>query len=176
MSHRIRVYPHNDLFNLAHYQREGIRNKLNNGDKNGLKLDCLSCLISLAFTVEALVNFVGHKKVPNWKERDSYKDKMKKICAVSGCEYDQNVGLNKTLWDLKVLRDSVAHGKPIELETKVKSREELREKMQCSWDKNLMPEYVESTYEVVKEFECFLFDNCKISIGETLTSAVSIGK
>ncbi|CDT06807.1 hypothetical protein A165_04495 [Vibrio tasmaniensis ZS-17] len=176
MTHRVRVYPHNDLFNLAHFQRETIRTKLADGDQDGIKLDCLSCLMSLAFSVEALVNFVGYKKVPKWKEYDRFKNKMKKVCAIAGHEFDENVGLHKLIWELKELRDSVAHGKPIEIETEVRSREELREHMQCSWDVNLTPEHVESTYEAVKEFERFLFESCKISIGETLTSAVSVGK
>lgn len=69
MTHRVKVYPHNDLLNLAHFQRETIRRKLATEDHDGIKLDCLSCLISLAFSVEALVNFVGHKKVSKWRER-----------------------------------------------------------------------------------------------------------
>ncbi|EHU9474426.1 hypothetical protein KZY47_004394 [Vibrio vulnificus] len=132
--------------------------------------------MSLAFSVEALVNFVGYKKVHKWNEYDRFKIKMTKVCAIAGHEFDKNVGLYKLIWELKELRDSVAHGKPIEIETEVKSREELRDKMQCSWDVNLTPEHVESTYKTVKEFEQFLFENCKISIGETLTSAVSVGK
>lgn len=175
MTHRVKVYPHNDLLNLAHFQRETIRRKLATEDHDGIKLDCLSCLISLAFSVEALVNFVGHKKVSKWREFDRYKNKMVKVCARAGVAFDENVGIYEKLWQLKLLRDDVAHGKPIEIETDVTSRNELREQMCCPWDANLTPETVEKMFEAVKEFEKLLFINCKINIGETLTSAVRIG-
>ncbi|MDV7106369.1 hypothetical protein R3X26_18460 [Vibrio sp. TH_r3] len=50
----------------------GLREKIANEDNDGIKLDGLSCLISLALSVEALVNFVGHKEVDKWKEFDQY--------------------------------------------------------------------------------------------------------
>ncbi|EKO3573764.1 hypothetical protein P0E94_003474 [Vibrio metschnikovii] len=176
MTHRVRVYPHNDLMNLAHYQRETIRAKVANEDRDGIKLDCLSCLISLAFSVEALVNFVGYKKVDKWKEFDRYINKITKVCAKAGVEFDKNVGMYAQLWQLKKLRDDVAHGKPIEINTEVNTREELRERMSCPWDVNLTPETVEAMFVVVKDFEKLLFNNCQINIGDTLTSAVRVGQ
>ena len=173
---RVRIYPHNDLMNLAHYQRETIRNKLEMGKENALALDCLSCLISLAFSVEALVNFVGSKRVKGWKERRTYYEKISQVCSVAGKEFDKSVGLYKSLWDLKELRDSIAHGKPIEFTSDVKERDGLRAQMQCPWDRKLTPEHVEITYEMVKEFERMLLENCNINIGETITSAVMAGK
>ena len=100
---------------------------------------------------------------------------MVKVCARAGVAFDENVGIYEKLWQLKLLRDDVAHGKPIEIETDVTSRNELREQMCCPWDANLTPETVEKMFEAVKEFEKLLFINCKINIGETLTSAVRIG-
>ncbi|EHZ2903907.1 hypothetical protein M5225_004634 [Vibrio vulnificus] len=176
MTHRVKVYPHNDLMNLAHFQLKTIRTKIANEDSDGIKLDCLSCLISLAFSVEALVNFVGHKKLDKWKEFDKYINKITKVCAKAGVEFDKNVGIYSKLWQLKTLRDEVAHGKPIEIETKVATREELREKMSCPWDVSLTPENVESMFVAVKDFEKLLFKNCQINIGETLTSAVRVGQ
>ncbi|MEZ8174278.1 MULTISPECIES: hypothetical protein [Vibrio] len=173
---RVRVYPHNDLMNLAHYQRDTIRNKLAAGEEDALALDCLSCLVSLAFSVEALVNFVGSKRVKGWKERKPYYDKISQVCSTAGEEFDKSVGIYKSLWELKELRDSIAHGKPIEFTTDVKTRDELRAQMQCPWDSSLTPEHVETTYEIVKNFERMLFKNCNITIGETVTSAVMAGK
>ena len=173
---RVRVYPHNDLMNLAHYQRETIRDKLATGEEYALALDCLSCLVSLAFSVEALVNFVGSKRVKGWKERKSYYEKISEVCSAAGEEFDKSVGIYKSLWELKELRDSIAHGKPIELTTDSKTRDELRVKMQCPWDSHLIPDHVESAYEIVKNFERMLFKNCNITIGETVTSAVMTGK
>lgn len=173
---RVRVYPHNDLMNLAHYQRKTIRSKLTAGEEDALALDCLSCLIFLAFSVEALVNFIGLKRVKGWKERSPYYDKISQVCSVAGKEFDKNVGIYKSLWELKELRDSIAHGKPIEFTTDVKDRDELRKQMQCPWESSLTPDHVETTFEYVKTFERMLFENCNITIGETLTSAVMAGK
>ncbi len=72
---KIQVYPHNDLLNLAYFQRNSIKKKLEDPESEGIKLDCLACLISLAFSVEAIVNFVGHKKIDNWKEKDHFRQK-----------------------------------------------------------------------------------------------------
>lgn len=175
MTHRVRVYPHNDLFNLAHYQREVINNKVAESIEDALGLDCLSCLISLAFTVEALVNFVGHKKIQGWQERQPYRDKMNQVCKAANLNFDTNVEPFETLWQLKVLRDLIAHGQPIELTTSVNSREELRTAMECPWDQNLTSEYINHAYDMVKQFERQLFQNCKILVGHTLTSAVGVG-
>ncbi|WP_325890997.1 hypothetical protein [Grimontia sp. NTOU-MAR1] len=173
---RVRVYPHNDLMNLAHYQRETIRNKVAADEEDAVALDCLSCLVSLAFSVEAIVNLVGTKRVKGWKERKPYYVKISQVCSVAGVEFDKSVGVYKSLWELKELRDSIAHGKPIEFTTDAKTRDELRVQMQCPWDSSLTPDYVETAYETVKTFERMLFENCKIAVGETVTSAVMAGK
>jgi len=176
MGHRIRVYPHNDLFNLAHYQREVVNNKESEGVEDALKLDCLSCLISLAFSVEALVNnFVGHKKIKKWQEWQNYEKKLNQVCGVANLTFDKNIDPFKTLWQLKELRDLIAHGKPIELTTTASTREELRRAMECPWDRNLTSEYINHTYDMVKQFEKQLFENCHILVGHTLTSAVGCG-
>ena len=72
MAFRIRIYPHNDLGNLARYHREVVNAKVTSGDLDGISLDCMSFFIALAFSVEAFVNFIGSKKVKNWNERAAY--------------------------------------------------------------------------------------------------------
>lgn len=144
------------------------------GIKDAIGLDCMSCLISLAFTTEALVNFVGKKRVRHWKEKNYYMPKMDQVCAQAGLKFSKHTEPYKTLWELKELRDSMAHGKPEEFETEIKDRDDLRKAMECEWDKNLTPTYVNSAYDQVKEFERLLFVNCKISVGETITSIVDL--
>ncbi|RLA37307.1 MAG: hypothetical protein DRQ64_09600 [Gammaproteobacteria bacterium] len=170
MNHRVRVYPHNDLLNLVHHQREIINNKKSEGIEDGVALDCLGCLISLAFSVEALVNFIGHKKINNWKERRPYMDKLNQVCIRAGLAFNKSKEPFNTLLQLKELRDSIAHGKPIEITTSVHSRAELRREMECPWDQNLTSEYVNNAYEIVKQFERDLFENCQITVGQTLTA------
>jgi len=174
MTHRVRVFPHNDLLNLAHYQRETINKKVEDGIEDALALDCTGCLISLAFSVEALVNLIGHKRVDYWKEQRPYMEKMTDICSVAGLNFNKCVEPYKSVWELKKLRDSLAHGKPVETNTTAQTREELRKQMECPWDTKLTPEYVNDVYDQVKKFENDLFIRCKISKGETLTSAVGL--
>lgn len=172
MAHRVKVYPHNDLFNLAHYQRELINQKVADEIEDALALDCMSCLISLAFAVEALINFVGHKRVPDWRERQPYRDKIIQVCNAATLVFDTCIDPYRTLWELKQLRDSFAHGQPIEVNTSVLTREDLRASMVCPWDQHLNHEYVNHAYDQAKQIERLLFRNCRISVGETLTSAV----
>ncbi len=174
MTHKIQIYPHNDLFNLAYYQREIINKKIKDGIEEALGLDCMSCLISLAFTTEALVNFVGKKRVPNWNEGKRYLEKIKYVCAQADVTFSKHREPYKTLWELKTLRDSMAHGKPVEFQTDIENRNDFRKAMECSWDKNLTPDYVNSAYDQVKIFERLLIVNCNISVGETITSAIAL--
>lgn len=61
----VRVYPHNDLLNLAFYQRETINTKVQSRIEDAISLDCPSCIISLAFATEAIANLAVHRKIPN---------------------------------------------------------------------------------------------------------------
>jgi len=170
VSQRIHVYPHNDLLNLASYQKGVIEQKLNEGIQDALALDCMACLISLGFSVEALVNFVGSKKVKDWVERQRFLDKVNRVCESVGLEFNRTQDLYARIWELKELRDSLAHGQPIETSISARNREELREAMQCPWDEHLNPAYVFETYHAVKEFKHLLLEYGEIALGETLTA------
>ncbi len=167
---KIRVYPHNDLLSLAHYHRRMIIDKTESGNADAIALDCMSCLIALAFGVEALVNFVGFRKITGWIERRSFRHKIKQVCTVAGIEFDENEEPFLTVWQLKITRDSMAHGQPYEGTQNVSTMEELKAAMECPWYKNLNPDYINHACAQVKQFKHLLFDNCGISIGHTLTS------
>lgn len=169
---RVRVYPHNDLLNLAHYQREVINDKVAQGVEDAISLDCLSCIISMAFSVEAIVNFVGHQKVHGWRERRPYRDKVNEVCEVAGLVFDETAEPFSTVWQLKETRDMIAHGQPFEGNVNVRTREELHTTMECPWDQHLTPEYINSAYEQLKEFERSLFEGAGILPVFTLTSSV----
>ena len=167
---KIRVYPHNDLLSLAHYHREMIVDKTESGNADAIELDCMSCLIALAFGVEALVNFVGFRKITGWTERRSFRHKIRRVCAVAGIEFDQNEEPFLTVSQLKRTRDSMAHGQPYEGTPNLSTIEELKAAMVCPWHRNLNPNYINHACAQVKQFKDLLFDNCGISIGDTLTS------
>lgn len=113
MTHKVRVYPHNDLLNLASYHRSIINDKTDKGSQDALSLDCMSCLIALSFGVEAFINFIGYKKVPDWCERQSFKNKIAAIYKAINISFDEKNDPYLTVWKLKELRDCMAHGQPI---------------------------------------------------------------
>lgn len=173
---RVRIYPHNDLLNLAHYQREVINGKVADGIEEAIALDCLSCIVSMAFAVEALVNFVGHNRVAEWQERRPYRAKVNEVCESAGISFDDTIDPFFTVWQLKETRDMIAHGQPYESNVNVGTREELRAAMECPWNQHLTPGYINHAYEQVKELEHRLFGGAGISIGSTLTSSIRAGR
>ena len=73
------IYIHNDLFESAHYFKEKIEIKLKNNDLDGIIFEYMACLIMLAFTFEAEINFLGHKLITNWKERRPFENKITEV-------------------------------------------------------------------------------------------------
>ena len=172
MAHRIRVYPHNDLLNLAHHQREQITFKVASGNHEGLTLDCQACVISLAFSVEAIINFVGDKAVDVWNERANAPTKLLQVCEATNIPHDLESEPLSTIVQLRNLRNEIAHAKPKESVVEIESREELRSAMSPMWSDFMNPEFVEAAYQRVKEFKKGLLDGSGIPIGQTITSAV----
>lgn len=111
-----RVFVHNDLANAAGYFAEIIEKKKKSGE-GGIMLDGMACMTLIGFTFEANVNFMGYElekagKLPNWKERDSFNDKLKKVFGALSIPIDKDKRPLKTMEKTKELRDSLAHGKP----------------------------------------------------------------
>lgn len=171
MTHNTRVYPHTRHLNLAHYQLETINNKVSINNEDALTLDCQACLTSLAFTVEALINFIGHKKVENWVERRPFPKKLRQVCAVANIDFNLGIEPLQRIDLIQEIRNLMAHGQPIESNEVIGSQEELRLALACPWDRYANPDFVNETYQAVKQFQVLLLSGCEISIGETLTSA-----
>lgn len=169
MGHEVFVYPHNDLLNLAHHHRQVIEEKVRHGSRGGIGLDCMSCLIALAFSVEAISNFVGAKTVPEWNERDSYRAKTTQLGGKLGFVFDDKVEPFETLMRIKTIRDQLAHGKPIESRQDESSREMFERAMMCPWDEYLDANFVLHAYEQVIKFKELLLTQAKIPLHETLT-------
>ncbi len=174
MGHEAQVYPHNDLLNLAHYHKGIVEKKVAESNREAIALDCMSCLIALAFSVEAIANFVGFKSIAEWNERASYKEKMAVIGKNLGFEFDPSAEPYSALWILKTIRDQMAHGKPIETRAELSDREALRRAMASPWDEHLTPEFAMHAFEQVKLFEKILLDLAKIALMDTLTSGTAV--
>lgn len=130
--------------------------------------------MALAFSVESLINVVGVKKIGGWNERDSFLDKAKNVCTKAGTNFRKCADPYKTIWELKVQRDNMAHGKPFIVETDARSRQELFDSLDCEWDSFLVPEYVDHAYTQVKEFEKILFDGAGLSRADVITGTVRL--
>lgn len=165
-----KVHPHNDLLNLAHYHHGIVNEKNGKLDAEGLALDCMSCLLALAFAVEALINFVGGKCIDQWEEKQSFHNKISALEAAIGLPYDKAKEPYSTIEKLKTLRDQMAHGKPIEVSAIASSKEDLKRAMRAPWDEFLWPAFVNHAYNQVRAFENDLIALGKIPLVETLTS------
>ncbi|MHA7926326.1 MAG: hypothetical protein ACX936_14060 [Marinobacter sp.] len=172
MAHEANIYPHHDLFNLAYYHLQTIERKQKEKTSESIALDCMSCLLALGLTVEALINFAGEALVPDWEEREKYHVKLKKICGQLGYEFDETQEPLKTLKELKGLRDKMAHAKPAKREKELASLAEIDELLETDWDPYLTPKYVNRIYDQVDRFEKLIYENQAIQESGILTIAV----
>lgn len=170
--HAVHVYPHNDLFNLADYHLEVINRKASTGCLDAVGLDCMSCLVALAFAVEAMINFVGSKKISSWKERRPFQDKLTEVAKELGFSVDSRIDPYKTLMELKKIRDDMAHGKPSECTVAVTSSSALRRAMAAPWDDFLTPAYANHAFAQANALRDQLLTLSGIPTGDTVTSSV----
>lgn len=110
------IYVHNDLSNAANYFKTTMERKLESGDREGIGFDGMACSIVLAFTFEAKINFLGHKLIEGWKERQRFDDKVDEVLGNLGVKLDWSKRPYSSVQRLKAFRDSIAHGKPVEIE------------------------------------------------------------
>lgn len=171
MSHNVCIYPHNDLLNLAFYHHETINDKVKRGTPDALALDCMSCIVALAFSVEALINFIGSVRVNGWQEHRPFSEKIKAVSEALGVVFDTVTEPYATVATLKKIRDQIAHGQPIEKTARVSSKADLKQAMKTPWDDYLKPAFCNKAYEAVQAFENELLERSGIPIGKTITSA-----
>lgn len=122
------IYVHNDLSNSAHHFKEAISAKLKSGEQEGINFDYMACLVTLAFTFEARINFLGHKLIDGWNEWLPFNCKIVNVLSHLNVFPDFNVRPYNSISMLKSFRNLMAHGKPIEIqfdEEVVFSQEEL---------------------------------------------------
>ncbi|WP_159821772.1 hypothetical protein [Colwellia sp. 20A7] len=176
MKYRIEAFPHNDLLNLAFYNLENINQKVEGSIEDGLGLDCLNCIVSLAFSVEAIVNYIGDREIDGWEEFEPYFKKIKKVSNVGEFKFDESTEPYSTLVQLKNLRDDIAHGKPMikEVELEVGTPEELKRELAQPWDIYMKPEFVNHAFEMVKLYEHQITEAYGIEYADTGTKAYSL--
>lgn len=163
MAFRYKSNPHNSLYSLANYHCEVIGNKLQSGSEDAITLDSISAVIAMAFFTEALVNYIGAKRVKGWKERDKSPIKLQKIAKAIGINIDVHVEPFATIVKLREVRNRMAHGQPEATRIEPTSREELNRMTRTPWGESVEPEKVLAMYEHLKDFRKLVFAKAGIS-------------
>ncbi|MGO7181530.1 hypothetical protein ACCT14_11445 [Rhizobium brockwellii] len=172
------IYIHNDIANAAFHFKKRILDRLETGDREGITLDVMAGLTMLAFAVEARINFVGIKRVKDWKERRPYLEKTETVCASLGINPDWKVRPLSSIRALVEFRNLLAHGKPQEHykeEEVVITDEEINDR------KMLIPEWQDyateqnflDTYDDAEAFWHELINKAGLRIFDTITSGES---
>ncbi len=157
---------HNDLSNGAFHFKKELERMLQDNDERGITFVCMSCLMMLAFAVEAKINFVGEKCVEDWVEREAFKKKLKKVCKTLKINLDEG-HIRKTVYLLQSCRDDVAHGKPLTLEDTyevivLEDEEHIPEDLAPKWLEICTAEKTIHIYDEINSFLQLLLERSEI--------------
>lgn len=147
------IFIHNDLDSAAHHFAGVIRSKQASDEAVGIGYDCIACATMIAFSFEAYLNFFGAKKIAGWKERQPFADKVKQVFAALGLTPNWSKRPYFNMTAMKDLRDTFAHGKPVQFE--VDEEEEalvgqldgIRADLSSGWEKVAQPGPVLEAYD-----------------------------
>jgi len=154
-----------------------VEDKLTRGEHLDLRYDGMSAVISLAFSIEAMLNFVGERELgPEWNERARYKQKITALEERLGFKYIKADEPYRTLEALKDARDMMAHGKPADFEVSAASNDQLAAAMQPEWAPSTSAQAVLSAAAQVSAFKELLFRRARIKPGAGFTSASAEGE
>jgi hypothetical protein len=109
-----KLYIHNTLENSAYFLKNTIDRKIEEDSRAGIAFDYMNLGVLLAFDFEAKLNFMGVRYVKPWDERQRWKCKADRVFKALGIERDWVKRPYSSLKSMKTLRDSIAHGKPLE--------------------------------------------------------------
>ena len=172
------IYIHNDLSNAAYYFKEKIETKLKTNDLEGIIFEYMACLIMLAFTFEAEINFLGHKLITNWKERRPFENKITEVFKYLKIDPDWSIRPYSSIKMIKKFRDLLAHGKPYEIEFSKKVANKNKDifemiELDSKWVSYCAHDNVFNAYSDLKIIWKELLHIAKISQFETITHSIS---
>jgi hypothetical protein len=168
------IYVHNDLSNAAHHFLEQIQEKLKGGNCKGIAFEYMACLVMLAFTFEAKINFLGHKLIKGWNERQSFNSKVTEVLGHLRVTPDWKVRPFSSIETLKNFRDSIAHGKPVETtfdEEVIKPADDIdrRIDLDSEWLAYCSHDNVFNTYDDVDAIWGQLLNASGLKVYDTIT-------
>ncbi|TAY52953.1 hypothetical protein [Rhizobium leguminosarum] len=168
------IFIHNDLANAAFHFKERIEEKHKADDHHGIGLDIMGCIITLSFTNEARMNFLGYKLIDGWNEWQPIKAKIKQIAKRLETKADFGTRPYATIMEVKEFRDIFAHGKPIVVTStheEITTQTELDRYniLQPEWQRFLTYDFVQKAYEDLERIWDELMKLAGLSVFETMT-------
>lgn len=156
--------PHQDLGGLALHHLTCIRHASEQPDYEGITYDCMSCLLALAFEVEALLNLAGALRVDQWAEKQPYPQKRQEVLKAVGMTADNQV--LAALDELQTFRNGIAHAKPFD---GIVDAPDIWAALEFGWEELATPGSCEKLYACVRRFKGELAAAAKLD-GRDLTS------
>lgn len=176
-----RVFVHNDISNAAYHFAEVIEEKQKNGGA-GILIDGMACAIMIAFSFEANLNFIGFelhraKKLPDWKEREKFYEKVKRVFDHLGIPIEWDKRPLRSVERMKNLRDSIAHGKPVYAKSdtvEVGTPEEIdmaaADSLAAGWQVDCTADVVFEAREDVETLWKLMVEKSGLDLWNTMTS------
>lgn len=171
------IYVHNDLSNAAHYFKEQVDSKIKNNNEEGIAFDIMACLVLLAFTFEAKINFLGYKTIRGWEERQPFHQKIDLVLDQLSIRPDWNKRPYSSVNRLKKFRDSIAHGKPqiinVDQELLLDENEPTKGmNLSGEWESYCENQFYLEAYHDINTIWHELLNKSNIKVFETLTSGI----
>jgi hypothetical protein len=176
-----KLYIHNDLSQGATYFNDTIQDKLRKGSRDAIAFGGMACALMIAFAFEANLNFMGSHllttgKVTSWDERSKFAKKLKKVFEAIGIPVEIDKRPLYSMQRMKDLRDTLAHGKPVEIENeeeKIGTREELRKglSLAANWEQEVRPEVVSDALEDLDKLWKLMIEKSGIDVTDTISQA-----
>lgn len=171
-----KLYIHNTLEGAAHFTKGVIEAKLQEVKRDGLGFDYMTCAMMLAFSFEARLNFMGARYAQPWNEWMRWKAKANHVFKAIGIEPDWTKRPYTSLEKMKVLRDTIAHGKPLEEDLDylvTGEQEEIRASVNLrqAWEAMVTHEEVMQSYDDTEQVWQDMIVKSQIGVHELIDQA-----
>lgn len=171
-----KVYIHNELQSSAFWFKNLVTKKSEAGERDGIGFEYMSAAIMIAFSNEANVNFIGYKIIPNWNEWASLESKTATVLTKLGIPIVWETRPLSSVRRMRILRDTLAHGKPAEKpydEAKKATPEELADlnNLNGNWVKACSHEAVMEAYFDMDDLWHQMLDKSGLEPYDTLSSS-----
>lgn len=174
-----KVYVHNDLSQAATYFNDTIQAKLAEGKRDAIAFDGMACALMVAFAFEANLNFMGSYllktgKLKEWNDMQSFTKKLDKVFGTLAIPIDREKRPLSSMQRMKTLRDTLAHGKPVEKSEDGIAADDLEElergmSLASDWEKEVEPEVVKECLEDLDTVWKTMIEKSGINVFDTMT-------